>query len=768
MNQDIEVLESTTFGNKRFTRKQLSMIQETVAEFPQLSLRELGMTICENIQWLTPSGNHKIQSCLSALGQMEEIGLFTLPAKRIKKKGLQKEISWSEKTEEPQSICCQLEDPEAISIQKVIEKEEIDLWNEYVDRYHYLRYRRPIGTHSRYFIISGEDEKMILGCLLFSATAVYSLAPRDQWIDWKEGDRKKCLNLVLNNSRFLIFPWVKVKNLASKSLSIISQQIADDWESDHGYRPVLLETFVDPTKFKGTGYKAANWQQIGQTSGRQRNQESDDQNSAQKDIYVYPLTRDFRSVLTHKKILKKNKKLLRELSEKRKALTTDDPFIQLWQKIMDIVSVQAQAYDQKWQKRQRLIDTMLIILFIFRLVFSKNNQGYQITIIELWDQCRRMNFPLPQSKPVAASALCNARKKLDETIFKNINIEVIESYENSESEAKYKWKQHRVFGVDGSKINLPRALKKQGYTTPSENAHYPQGLVSSLYQLKSQIPYDFDLVSHNNERTVAISHLKVLEQNDLVVYDRGYFSYAMLYYHSKLKIHTVFRMKKKSYKVIDDFILDDETDLVITIIPSKSNENEIKLKNPGIEFIPIKLRLLKYTYCDTIYTLGTTLLDNEEYKIKELSDLYHARWGIEELYKISKVLINVEEFHSQFERGIKQELFAHFILITMNRIFVNKTEDRFEKAETQSDSKRTEKKPGKFKANLKNALITMARNLEGLFIRHLRLMTDVISNIITSVSSCKQKERLNRKYDRKSMKPLNKWRAPKKGKIPAS
>jgi len=293
---------------------------------------------------------------------------------------------------------------------------------------------------------------------------------------------------------------------------------------------------------------------------------------------------------------------------------------------MDIVSVQAREYDQKWQKRKRIINTMLIILFVFRLVFSKNNQGYQTTIIELWDQCHRMNFTLPQTKPVAASALCNARKKLDADIFKNINTRVIATYENMETETSYKWKDHRIFGVDGSKINVPRQLKKQGYKTPSENANYPQGLISSLYQLKSQIPYDFDLVSHGNERTLARNHLKALKQDDVVVYDRGYFSYAMLYHHNESKIHAVFRLKKNSSKVINDFMFSNKIDLIVTILPPKSSVKEIKLKNPEIEFIPIKLRLVKYTYSGTTYTLGTTLLDNEKYSIAELSDLYHARW----------------------------------------------------------------------------------------------------------------------------------------------
>jgi hypothetical protein len=106
-----------------------------------------------------------------------------------------------------------------------------------------------------------------LGCLMFSY-AVKSLPARDEWIGWQEKSHKKHLDLVANNNRFLIFPWVKVKCLASKALSMASRQLADDWEACHGYRPVLLETFVDLTKFDATCYRAANWHYLSETKGR--------------------------------------------------------------------------------------------------------------------------------------------------------------------------------------------------------------------------------------------------------------------------------------------------------------------------------------------------------------------------------------------------------------------------------------------------------------------------------------------------------------------
>jgi hypothetical protein len=309
MNNDLIALKSTTFSGKRFTRKQLAQIQDTVNLFPDLSRRELGHTICENLNWHTPKGSLKIQSCLNAIEQMEKIGLFTLPAKKeIQKKTTQKKIIWNDRTKERPIICCNLKELLPITIQKVTPKEDIELWNEYVDRYHYLKYKRPIGCHLRYFIVSEKQNEEILGCLLFSTTAVWALSCRDEWIGWKNKDHSKRLNLILNNSRFLIFPWVNVKCLASKILAIIAKQITDDWQEYHGYRPVLLETFVNPTKYKGTSYQAANWQYLGETSGRKWTEGLNKGETSSKDIYVYPLTPNFRAILKNEKPSKLTKK----------------------------------------------------------------------------------------------------------------------------------------------------------------------------------------------------------------------------------------------------------------------------------------------------------------------------------------------------------------------------------------------------------------------------------------------------------------------------
>lgn len=735
MDQKIEKLPSTTFCGRRFRRQQIADIQSVVNQFSNLSRSELALTICEHLNWVTPRGTNRLATCLNFLEEMEGLGIFTLPPTREHKKKTQAAIQWTDQTEAPDPIDCALNDLMPIKLKIVTEKEQINEWNEFIDRYHYLGYRRPIGSNLRYYIVDRNGRK--LGCFLFSF-ATWALSCRDKWIGWTDEQRKKHLNLVINNNRFLIFPWVKSQHLASKALSLVMGQIADDWEKHHGFRPVLLETFVDPTKYNGTCYKASNWQHIGMT------EPAPDKNLDPKQVYIYPLTPDACTALTDQK-----KSPSRKAQPFKTANLPTDSDISLWQTIIIHLSRVADEYDKKWQKRRRVIDTLLIVLFIFRLVFSKNKQGYSTTIVELWDYCKKMNIKLPQSKPVTQSSFGSARAKLDETIFKTLNTEVIHSYETDRDD--FRWKNHRLFAVDGTKINLPKQLQKSdSYRLMSDNSHYPQGLVSCLYQLKSNIPVDFDLSPNFDERQMAIKHLDVVNKDDVVVYDRGYFSYFMLYSHHKKGVHAVFRLKANCAKVIDDFIASQDVDKLVVIEPNKDRQRDIHKRHPEVEFIPLSLRLIKYVVSNTTYIIGTTLTDMQQYKTEEFSDLYHSRWGIEELYKISKVLIDVEDFHGLTERGVKQELFAHFVLITFARIFANQTNDILMLTNSTNSAEKT-------KVNLKNCLVTIARNLEALFLQQIQRVKETIVTIIDLVSGCRQKERPDRSYVRVSHKPRRKW-----------
>jgi hypothetical protein len=171
------------------------------------------------------------------------------------------------------------------------------LFKQYIDRYHYIGYRIPFGAHLRYLVESQQLPGRYLACLQFSSPA-WTMAPRDAWIGWSAEQRKRNLQFIVNQSRFLILPWVKVKGLASKILSLAARRLPHDWHSVYGYRPLLLETLVDRSRFSGTCYRAGNWIHLGATQGRGRmDRDHAAQDQAIKDIFVYPLCRHAREQL---------------------------------------------------------------------------------------------------------------------------------------------------------------------------------------------------------------------------------------------------------------------------------------------------------------------------------------------------------------------------------------------------------------------------------------------------------------------------------------
>ena len=176
---------------------------------------------------------------------------------------------------------------------------------------------------------------------------------------------------------------MRVGNLASRALSLAVRRLADDWKAHHGYHPVLVETFVDLSRFSGACYRAANWRFVGETKGKGSVR-------TPKGVFVHPLDKDFRAILMNG----------RPLPPKRSAAPTGAavPVVGVWRSLIDAVVAVAHDFDRSWQKRQRSLNTLLVVLFIFRLVLSKNRQGYGATLAELWD-------PVPPAGRVAAAAL---------------------------------------------------------------------------------------------------------------------------------------------------------------------------------------------------------------------------------------------------------------------------------------------------------------------------------------------------------------------------
>jgi hypothetical protein len=286
-----------TFCGQIVSAQQLSEIAEITETFPKLSRTELANTICEIFSWKRPTGKLKSVECRQFLERLEDKAIIKLPACRKKYANKVKvRIERSRKADLQPTVSTKLKHLWPIRLIKVDHQEQRQLWYEYVDRYHYLGYQLPFGAQLRYFIESGATDE-ILGCFQFSSPA-WKMAPRDRWIGWADDQRKTNLQKIVNNSRFLILPWIKVKNLASTALSLAVKSVLDDWQDAYGYRPVLMETLVDRKRFKGTCYKAANWIHVGKTTGRGRmDRDHTRDGAAIKEIYVYPLSSRFRQEL---------------------------------------------------------------------------------------------------------------------------------------------------------------------------------------------------------------------------------------------------------------------------------------------------------------------------------------------------------------------------------------------------------------------------------------------------------------------------------------
>jgi len=277
--------------------RQIAEIKEIIETFPKLSRTELSNTVCELFSWKRPTGKLKSVECRQFLERLEEKGTIKLPAcrKQYANKGATK-VQRTGRADIQPAISTKLKRLSPILLTRVDNQEQRQLWYESVDRYHYLGYQLPFGAQLRYFIRSGATDD-ILGCFQFSSPA-WKMAPRDRWIGWADAQRKANLQKIINNSRFLILPWVGVKNLASRVLALAVKTVPDDWQSCYGYRPVLLETLVDRKRFKGTCYKAANWIHVGKTTGRGRmDRDHIRHGAAVKEIYVYPLSSRFRQEL---------------------------------------------------------------------------------------------------------------------------------------------------------------------------------------------------------------------------------------------------------------------------------------------------------------------------------------------------------------------------------------------------------------------------------------------------------------------------------------
>jgi Domain of unknown function (DUF4338) len=287
---------SHRYSGRDFSAQDLQLVRELIKRSPQSSRTALSRQVCEVLHWRNANGELKEMSCRVAMLRMASDGLITLPLSRAANFDRRRAPGFTPATDPQPEISCRVDQLAPLQFLHVTadQRQGSRLWNEYVQRYHYLGYTPLSGAQMRYFVaIDGQ----FLALLSFGASA-WHLAPRDQFIGWSPSQRDQRRHLVINNARFLILPWVRSKGLASKTLGHIARRLPEDWQQRYGYRPLLMETFVQTPRYSGTCYKAANWVRVGQTTGRGKLDVTHQRAVPVKDIWLYPLSRSFRQLLT--------------------------------------------------------------------------------------------------------------------------------------------------------------------------------------------------------------------------------------------------------------------------------------------------------------------------------------------------------------------------------------------------------------------------------------------------------------------------------------
>ena len=293
-----------TIRGRRIGAAEISEIRRFVEEHLEHNRSWLSRELCRRWEWRQANGQLKEVACRELLLRLERQGCLRLPPRQREGSNDKRQGSWVSYTGKSgvflppgfsnDPLEGQLGDYGKAQFVLMLSRAERKFWNILIERYHYLGHRPVAGPSLKYLIyLKGH----VVGCLGWGA-AVWKLTLRDAYIGWEPCSMDRHLNSVVNNVRFLILPWVRVRYLASHVLAMGAAQVQTDWQRLYGTKPYLLESFVDPERFRGTCYRAANWVYLGQTRGMSKRGLTFYVHGQPKDVYVYPLVNDFRERLS--------------------------------------------------------------------------------------------------------------------------------------------------------------------------------------------------------------------------------------------------------------------------------------------------------------------------------------------------------------------------------------------------------------------------------------------------------------------------------------
>ena len=293
--------DSLRFSGRDFSQQELAILRAWLAD-NTLCREHLARRVCGEFGWLNAAGKPQTMSCKVALLRMHRAGLIDLPApvhpdtNHRKGKLDVRSVSGTGTgipAPFPSQLAMDAEQVRQVRLEVVQTAAERAIYHQLLRDHHYLGAGTMVGAQLRYLARSGGGE--VVGAFGFGAGA-WLVAGRDRFIGWSDTSRRAQLHRIVNNNRFLIPPWVRAPNLASRLLSLVARRIAADWRSRYGYSPVLLETFVELERFTGTCYRAANWIEVGTTQGRGKLEKNHRRVLPLKSVLVYPLQKNFRAI----------------------------------------------------------------------------------------------------------------------------------------------------------------------------------------------------------------------------------------------------------------------------------------------------------------------------------------------------------------------------------------------------------------------------------------------------------------------------------------
>jgi len=283
------------YRGRPVTEKDVAFIRDLLARHPSASRWEISRRLCDAWGWKQPNGAPSDILCRGLLLALHRAGHITLPPpRRATPNNIVRRRVPPPVEVDPSPIRGPLSEVQPLEFVQVRRTTMERLFDGLIHQYHYLGYTRPVGEHLKYLVFSRAGRPV--ACLAFSS-APRHLGPRDRFLGWSPPVRRKNLRFVVYNPRFLIPPWVQVPHLASHVLGRVARMLAEEWTRVYGHPVYFMETFVDPSRFRGTCYRAANWVLLGRTTGRGKDDLTHKPNRSIKEVWGYPLVKDFRKLL---------------------------------------------------------------------------------------------------------------------------------------------------------------------------------------------------------------------------------------------------------------------------------------------------------------------------------------------------------------------------------------------------------------------------------------------------------------------------------------